>query len=177
MFNRLDEHYKKLCEKRKIFEELENVRAKDVYAFNMSLPKTFNLKQVEKFLTHEVVVLDGELVDAGIDKPADKGKDLYDSEHTTLCEYGLIGDNVIFSANVEASLNKDLYFPQVCINLNSGLITISTCTCEASDTGTCTHVSCLLHVILDLKKKKKPKIARPCTSKVKIAFTNNELQN
>ena len=166
----MEEHYKQLCEKRKIFDELENVRAKDVYSFNMSLPKAFNLKQVENFLTHEVVVLDGELVDAGIDKPADKGKDLYDSENTTLCEYCLIDDYLIFSANVEASLNKDLYFPQVCINLRNGLITTSQCTCEASPTGTCTHVSCLLHVILDLKKKKKPNIARPCTSKVKIVF-------
>ena len=140
----------------------------DVYSFDLVLPKKYNVKQIENFLTFQLVEIDGELVNVGIDKPAKKGRDLYDSFNTTLCEFCVFEDKVIFSANVEASLNCEVYYPQVCIDMNDGKITISMCTCEASPTGTCTHVSCLLHAILDISKDKEPKIARPCTSKVII---------
>ena len=112
--------------------------------------------------------IEDELVDAGIDKPAEKGLDLYNSGFITLCEYSVIRNKIIFLANCEASYNPQIYYPQVCIDLNDGKITASTCTCEASETGLCTHVSCLLHLVLDLVKQKKPNISRPCTSKVFI---------
>ena len=145
---------------------MKNAQFDDIYSFDLTIPKAFNIKNIENFLTHEVVEMDGELVDAGIDKPADKGKDLYLSKHTTLCEYCVIDNKVIFNANVDASLNAEVYYPQVCIDLTYGNIVSTICTCEASPTGTCTHVSCLLHVILDVKKQKEPQIERPGTSKV-----------
>ena len=48
--------------------------------------------------------------------------------------------------------------------MQDGKIVISKCTCEASESGTCTHVSCLLHLILDIATHKEPKISQPCTS-------------
>ena len=169
---RFDEHYKELFEKRKIFEEVENddIQSNDVYAFDLLIPKAFNIAQVNTFLTYQLVELNGELVNVGIAKPAEKGKDLYDSGNTVLCEFCEIGDKIIFSANVEASMKAELYFPQVCIDRTNGNITTSKCTCEASSTGTCTHVSCVLHVILDLVALRDPKITRPCTSQVCIQY-------
>ena len=110
--------------------------------------------------------MNGELIDIGIGKPAKKGKDLYDSDVTTLVEFCQIDNQVIFSANVEASMVSDVYYPQVCIDLKSGEIITSKCTCEASESGTCTHVSCLFHVVLDICMNKEPKIVRPGTSEV-----------
>ena len=69
---------------------------------------------------------------------------------------------------MEASYISQVYYPQICIDLSNGSIKTSQCTCEASDTGLCTHVSCLLHLVLDLVKEKDPKISRPGTSKVFI---------
>ena len=135
-------------------------------AFDLSIPKHFNIAQVNSFLTYQLVEMNGELVNLGIDKPAEKGKDLYLSGNTVLCEFSEMDNKIIFSGNVEASLKAEVYFPQVCIDTNDGNILSSKCTCEASSTGTCTHVSCVLHVILDLVSQKEPIITRPCTSKV-----------
>jgi len=60
---------------------------------------------------------------------------------------------------------SQVYYPKVCIDMEIGQILTSKCTCEASETGTCTHVSCLLHSLLDVSKRKEPKIVRPGTSK------------
>lgn len=164
---RFEEHYQELFEKRKIFEKVEKLQTKDVYSFDLHIPKSFNSAQVNKFLTHQLVEIEGEFVDVGIGKPAQKGQDMYESNVTILVEYCLIDSMVIFCANVEASMISEVYYPQVCIDLNDGLIFATKCSCEASEGGTCTHVSCLLHVILDICSKKDPNIARPGTSKVK----------
>ena len=107
------------------------------------------------------------LTHIGIEKPATKGKDLYDSVFTTLVEFCVLDNQnrVFFTANVEASMVSQVYYPQVCIDMENGQITTSKCTCEASETGTCTHVSCLLNVLLDVSKRKEPKIVHPGTSK------------
>ena len=80
----------------------------DVYSFDLVLPKKYNVKQIENYLTFQLVEIDGELVNVGIDKPAKKGKDLYDSFNTTLCEFCVFENQVIFSSNVEASLNCEV---------------------------------------------------------------------
>ena len=159
-------HQEELQEKRKIFEKAKNdgIQFKDIYAFDSPIPKTFNEIQVNTYLTHQLAEINGELVDFGIEKPATKGKDMYDSGVTTLVEYCMLDNEVIFSANVEASMNNVVYYPQVLINMQDGKIVISKCTCEASESGTCTHVSCLLHLILDIATQKEPKISQPCTS-------------
>ena len=40
---------------------------------------------------------------------------MYDSGVTTLVEYCMFDNEVIFSANVEASMNNVVYYPQVLI--------------------------------------------------------------
>ena len=116
-----------------------------MYSFDLSIPKAFNTVQVNNFLTHQMIEIYGELVDVRIEKPAKKGRDLYESKNTLLAEYCVIDSKVIFSANVEASMIAQVYFPQVCIDMNDGLVFATKCTCEALEGGTCTHVSCLLH--------------------------------
>ena len=135
-------------------------------SFDLSIPKSFNSAHVDRFLTHQLLEINGELVDVGIGKPAQKGKNMYESENIILIEFCVVDAKVIFSANVEASMISEVYFPQVCIKLSNGHIFSTKCTCEASEGGICTHISCLLQAVLDLVSKKEPKISRPGTSKV-----------
>ena len=139
-------------------------------SFDLNIPKSFNSVQVDQFLTHQLLEINGELVDVGIGKPAQKGKIMYELGNIILIEYFVTDFKVIISANIEASMISELYFPQVCIDLNNGHIFSPKCTCEASEGGICTHVSCLLYAILDIVSKKEPKITRPGTSKVLVCI-------
>ena len=66
--------YEELLEKRKIFTYVEKMKTKDIYSFDLQIPKAFDSIQVNNFLTHQIAEINGEFVDVGIGKPAEKGK-------------------------------------------------------------------------------------------------------
>ena len=67
-----------MVEKRKIFENTAHLVRTNISAFDFNFPKQFKLNQrtVNIFLTQRLVEIEEEVVQTGIEKPADKGKDL-----------------------------------------------------------------------------------------------------
>ena len=169
-----DEHYAELLQKRKMFEKINKVTKTNIFQFDIVLPKTFAFNQivVNKYLMTRSIEIESEVVDVAIEKPADKGKNAYNSGHIFVVEYCMDETNIFFYANVKASLKMDaasVFFPKVCLDMKSGLILTSECSCQASEAGQCSHTSALLHCLLDLfaKPKRKPlNIRKACTEKV-----------
>ena len=65
-------------------------------SFDLNIPKSFNSVQVDQFLTHQLLEINGELVDVGIGKPAQKGKIMYELGNIILIEYFVTDFKVTF---------------------------------------------------------------------------------
>ena len=137
-----EEHYQILVEKRKIFEDTATLIRTNITTFDFNFPREFNFNQktVNNFLTQRLIEIEEEIVQTGIEKPADKGKDLYDSNFIQVVEYCFSGDFIIFYAIIEASMVDKLRITKVCLNSINGEIISSICDCEASEGGQCSHV-------------------------------------
>jgi hypothetical protein len=122
---------------------------------------------------------DDELVDAGTQKPAAKGRKMYRSKKMTHCKVSETSSGTfVFRSNCEASMKKQLFrgncqasmkkqlcrHPQVAIH-KLGHVEKARCNCEASADEWCCHVACLLYLIEDLSFGAAPKISTACTSK------------
>jgi len=77
IISQFTKHQDELFENRKIFEAAKSHQWKGIYTFDLSFPKTFNEVLVNTYLTHQLVEINGELVDIGIEKPVTKGKNMY----------------------------------------------------------------------------------------------------
>lgn len=163
-----EEHCQILVEKRKVFENSAHLVKTNISAFEFNSPKEFKLNQrtVNNFLTQRLVEIEEEVVQTGIEKPADKGKDLYHSNFIQVVEFCFSGNFIIFYSMIEASMVNKVRIAQVCIDSTSGDIFSSECDCEASEGGQCSHVSALLHLLLDLFANKPLKIKKSCTEQV-----------
>ena len=153
-----------LCE---FDENTSNLMKTNISSFDFNFPREFifNQKTVNNYLTKRLIEIEEEIVETGIEKPADKGKDLYDSEFIQVAEYCFSGNYLIFYSLIEASMVNKIRTAQVCIDSTTDEIFSSACDCEASEGRQCSHVSALLHLLLDLFSKRPLKIKKSCTEK------------
>ena len=69
-------HYAQILEKRKLFKITDDMDRSNIFNFDIILPKEFSFNQivVNTFLTCCPIEIDNEVVDTGIERPADKAQ-------------------------------------------------------------------------------------------------------
>lgn len=73
-------------------------------------------------------------------------------------------DNFFAKSLVKQSMGSEAYIVYTCISVNSGFVRYGLCACKASALGRCSHVSALLHALLDVKRTSgKSCTSQPCT--------------
>ena len=100
-----------------MFEKINKVDKTNIFQFDIVLPKTFAFNQivVNEYLMIRSIEIESEVVDVAIEKPADKGKNAYNSGHISVLEYCMDETNIFFYANVKASMKMDaasVFFPK-----------------------------------------------------------------
>ena len=98
----LNARFQDILKKRSIFEN-SNLLWSTTSASNL-IPKAFCLEKVNEFLTSDLLLFGDEEIDAGTEKPAIKGRRMYLSEKTQFWECCKSDDNVLFRANIGASM-------------------------------------------------------------------------
>ena len=107
--NSLDNLAQVLDSKRKLFDEAHVY--KDISALDQNeIPQNFDLSIIEKFLTEWALFVEEEVVANLSQKPARKGRGLYNSLKIQIVEFSHddILDLILFRATMDASMKKEL---------------------------------------------------------------------
>ena len=98
-----------LSEERKVFDDAK-LRWKNVCEEPARVPKGFNIDSIFAYLTMVYVSANdlelrelNENIQVGTKKPTIKGREMYNSDRITLCEFASFGKSLLFRANVSAS--------------------------------------------------------------------------
>ena len=98
-----------LLEKRKIFE-LQTLQWNPHETVKWSdIPEGFDILVISKFLTSTVLDFGDEMIETAIDKPAKKGRRLYNDKKIQYVESSTHEDLILFRANLEASMKSNLF--------------------------------------------------------------------
>jgi hypothetical protein len=98
---------KKLDDHRKLFD-VSSLVWKDVQEIKTSdIPSDFDSLKINKFLTTLVLHVGDDIIDAGTQKPAKKGRRMYSSKKIQLCEFATNTTQLLFRATMEASMARD----------------------------------------------------------------------
>ena len=99
---------KAIEDKRKIFDDNDLLWSSELNNISI-IPENFSLQKISDFLTIDPVLIDGEEVDAGTEKPTLKGRKMYLSSKIQHWEFSKNQSGmVLFRANVDASMRSEL---------------------------------------------------------------------
>ena len=138
------------------WQDVSSLQQKDV-------PESFNIEEVNKYLTSGTYEYKGETIESGTGKPSVKGRHLYASGKVQLAEFTISGSSLLLRCTTEASMKSTFRYPCIAIN-SSGEVFSSKCTCECAD-GKCSHVAAVLYLVEDVSIGREPVITKPSTSK------------
>ena len=102
----VDSKFQAILQKRTIFDKAGLVWSPECDSH--SIPTGFSIMKIHNFLTEDSVLIGDEELDAGTEKPAIKGRQLYLSAKIQFWEYCKDNDLHLFRANISASMKQEV---------------------------------------------------------------------